>query len=80
MYCALDHAAEYRAAAMDRANRGQSTGRRGLPRVNPKDRRDYTDNEKFLYGIRAGFQCVRDLAIEDYRRAVFPERYESFDL
>lgn len=80
MFCALDHAADYRAAAMDRANRGQSTGRGGLPRVNPKDRRDYSDTEKFLGAIVAGWQSARADALEDYRRAAFPDRYEDFDL
>jgi len=80
MFCALNQAAAYKAAAMDRANRGQSTGRGGSPRVNPKDRRDYSDTEKFLGGIVASWQCARADALEDYRRAVFPERYESFDL
>lgn len=75
---ALDDADAWRAVAMDRRNRGQSTGKSNARLVNPRDRRDYNDTEKFLYGIRAGFQCAKDLALEDYRRAAFPERYEDF--
>ena len=31
-------------------------------------------NERFLFSLISGWRCDRDLAIEDYRRAVYPER------
>lgn len=75
--------------AMDRAklnsqvkrNRGQHVGAsaKGWKRVHaPAPEKGSAD--RLIATVRAAWSCASGLAMEDYLRAVYPERYEGFEL
>ena len=35
-------------------------------------------HERFCYSFRAGWKSDKDLILEDFRRFLYPERYEEF--
>lgn len=80
MFCALDQAAEYRALAAERRNRGAG----GSVRVFASHRaRDAArggieaagSHDRFIAELRARWEFSRSDAIEAYVFAAFPERH-----
>lgn len=67
--------------AQNTRNRGQGiTGKaaKGWVRPSRKHNQELAPWARLLIEVRSYWTMARDLAVEDYLRAVYPERYEVF--
>jgi hypothetical protein len=67
--------------AMDRRNKGLPVGKPAAGWTRKQS--DYapaSDNDKFCYLVKAGWRVESGSILEDFRRYLYPERYEPIDL
>lgn len=75
----LDDAEIHKAVAMDRRNRGKPSGKPAAG-WNWKRREPAPGTvDRLLSEIKCKWEWTRSEALEDYRFAVYPERYEPLD-